>query len=72
MLKIGDWIEPINPERYYCVERWRYQKVKDIEVKDGYYLLEFYSGFACRISEGEFRVLSEEEIKEKGLDKEDK
>lgn len=69
MLKVGDWIEPTDPKIYHNSEALRYQKVKEIEAKDGnLYVLNFYSGWSAWIEECQFRILTPEEVKAKGLD----
>lgn len=69
MLKVGDWIEPTDPKIYHNSEALRYQKVKEIEAKDGdLYVLNFYSRWSAWLEEGQFRILTPEEVKAKGLD----
>lgn len=69
MLKVGDWIEPTDPKIYHNSEALRYQKVKEIEAKDGdLYVLNFYSHWSAWLEEGQFRILTPEEVKAKGLD----
>lgn len=69
MLKKGDWIEPTDPKIYHNSEALRYQKVKEIEAKDGdLYVLNFYSRWSAWLEEGQFRILTPEEVKAKGLD----
>lgn len=69
MLKAGDWIEIKDNKANLMLEKSRYQKVKEIFYeKNNIYDLSFYSGKSTLMPKDEFRILTPEEVKAKGLD----
>lgn len=69
MLKAGDWIEIKDNKANLMLEKSRYQKVKKIFYEqNNIYDLSFYSGKSTLIPKDEFRILTPEEVKAKGLD----
>ena len=69
MLKVGDWIEIKDNKANLMLEKSRYQKVKEIFYEqNNIYDLSFYSGKSTLIPKDEFRILTPEEVKAKGLD----
>lgn len=70
MLKAGDWIEIKDTKENLMLEKSRYQKVKEIfyEQNNCFYDLSFYSGKSTLMTKNDFRVLTPEEVKAKGLD----
>lgn len=69
MLKVGDWIEIKDNKANLMLEKSRYQKVKKIFYEqNNIYDLSFYSGKSTLIPKDEFRILTPEEVKAKGLD----
>lgn len=69
MMKVGDWIEIKDTKANLMLEKSRYQKVKEIFYEqNNIYDLSFYSGKSTLMPKDEFRVLTPEEVKAKGLD----
>ena len=69
MLKVGDWIEIKDTKANLMLEKSRYQKVKEIFYEqNNIYDLSFYSGKSTLMTKNDFRVLTPEEVKAKGLD----
>ena len=69
MLKVGDWIEIKDTKANLMLEKSRYQKVKEIFYEqNNIYDLSFYCGKSTLMPKDEFRILTPEEVKAKGLD----
>ena len=74
MLKAGDYVEIINPMITMGGEKYGFQRIRFVEKSESRFTQEvffvgaFYSGIPFIMKEGDFRVLTPEEVKTKGLD----
>lgn len=74
MLKAGDYVEIINPMITMREEKYSFQRIRFVEKSESEFTEEvffvgtFYGGIPFTMKEGDFRVITEEEYKAKGLD----
>ena len=74
MLKAGDYVEIINPMITMGEEKYSFQRIKFVEkseskfTEDVFFVGTFYGCIPFIMKEGDFRVITEEEYKAKGLD----
>lgn len=74
MLKAGDYVEITNPMITMGEEKYSFQRIKFVEkaesefTEDVFFGGAFYSGIPFIMKESDFRVLTTEEVKAKGLD----
>lgn len=70
MLKAGDWIEVINPNIELPIGHDKYFEIKNISYyDDGYIGGDTTDGVQYLFAKNDYRILTPEEVKAKGLDK---
>lgn len=72
MLKVGDWIEITNPKILMGKDKFKFHKIRNFVSMTNMGKTSFSGGFEDNapfyLDENDFRVLTHEEVKDKGLD----
>lgn len=74
MLKVGDWIEIVNPKILMGKDKFKIHKIRNFVSMTNRGKTSFSGGFEDNapfyLDENDFRILTPEEVKDKGLDEE--